>query len=95
MNDIEDIRRRMRISNLHARCEVHEIEAAALTREVASPLTSSQRRAEAIERRDAALTELFEIKAELDEMLRSFQSKLRLSRIRILFTGFIPQTFSK
>jgi hypothetical protein len=77
MDDLDDIHRRMRISNLQARCELHEIEAAGLTREIASPLTCSQRRAEAIERGNAALAEFSEIKAELDEMLRSLPSMNR------------------
>jgi hypothetical protein len=51
----------------------------ALNREIASPLTSSQRRAEAMNRRDAGLIELSEIEAELGEMRRKFP---RLDRSR-------------
>ena len=72
MDDLEDILHRMRVSNLEARLELREIEAAAYTREIASPLTYATRRAEAIERRDAVLIELSRIRAELDEMRRSF-----------------------
>jgi len=71
----------MRISNLEAKFELHQIETAALTRAIASPLTSSQRRTEAINRRDAALVELNEIEAELAKMRRSFP---RLDRTRRL-----------
>jgi hypothetical protein len=49
MNDMEDIRRRMRISNLQARFELHEIEVAALGCEIASRRTSSERMAEAMD----------------------------------------------
>ena len=72
MDEREDIRRRMRVSNLEARCELHEIEAAALVREIASPLTSAQNRGLAKIRLEAALAELAVIKAELGEMLRLF-----------------------
>ena len=64
----------MRITNLQAKCDLHEMEVAALTREIISPLTSSQRRHEAIERRSAVLVVLSVVKAELDEMLGSFHS---------------------
>jgi hypothetical protein len=72
MNEMEDIRRRMRVSNLEARCELHEIEAAALAREITSPLTPAQNRGLAKIRLEAALAELAVIKAELGEMLRLF-----------------------
>jgi hypothetical protein len=72
VDEIEDIRRRMRISNLEARLALHEIEAAALTHEIKSPLTSAKRRNEAIERRDVVLIEVSVITAELEQMRRSF-----------------------
>lgn len=72
MNDLEDLRRRMRITNLEARLDLHEIEIAAFDRELASALTSRDRKAEATERRDALLRERCEIKTELDQMRRSF-----------------------
>ena len=72
MDEMDDIRLRLRISNLEARLALREIEAAALTREIASPLTSSKRREEVIQSRDAALTEASVINAELDEMRRLF-----------------------
>lgn len=68
MDDLDEIRRRLRITNLEARIELREIEAEALVREIRSPLTSAARRAEAIERRTALLTERSAIKTELDEM---------------------------
>ena len=71
MHDLDDVRRRMRISNLEARLELHEIEIAALSTEISSPLTSSHRSEEANERRDAQQAEWWKIKAELDEMRRS------------------------
>jgi hypothetical protein len=72
MDELGEIRRRLRISNLEARLALREIEAAALTREITSPLTSANRKGEAIQSRDAALTEASVIKADLDEMRRSF-----------------------
>jgi hypothetical protein len=77
MDEIDDIRRRLRISNLEARSELHEIEVAALTREIASPLTSAQKRAQATTRREAAFAELAVINAELEEMLRRFPQSRR------------------
>jgi hypothetical protein len=74
MSGVEDVHRRLRISNLEARSELHEIEIAALTREIASPLTSPERRAQATARRDAALAELSGIKTRLDEMRKAFPS---------------------
>jgi len=72
VDELEDIRRRMRISNFEARLALHEIEAAALSREINSPLTSSPKREEATRRRDVLLREASVIKAELDEMYSSF-----------------------
>jgi hypothetical protein len=71
MDDLEDVRRRMRMSNLEARLELHEIEIAALNKKIASPLTSPRRREEALERRDVEQGEWWAIKAELDEMQKS------------------------
>jgi hypothetical protein len=77
MNHLDDIHRRLRISNLQARYELHEIEAAALAREIAYPLTFAKRRQEANEGRNAVLDELSVIKVELEEMLRLFPSMNR------------------
>jgi uncharacterized coiled-coil protein SlyX len=79
IDEIEDIRRRMRISNLEARLALQEIEAAALNREINSPLTYAQKREDATRRRDFALTEASAIKAELDEMYRTFPYWLDVS----------------
>jgi hypothetical protein len=57
MNELDEIRCRMRLSNLEARIALREIEAAALTREINSPLTSGTQRAELIQSRDPLLTE--------------------------------------
>jgi hypothetical protein len=70
-NELDEIRWRLRVSNLEARVELREIEAAALTREITSPLTSAARQAEAMQRRQTLLTEASELKAELDQMHRS------------------------
>jgi hypothetical protein len=67
-DELDEIRWRMRVTNLEARSELREIEAAALAREIASPLTPATRRSEAIGRRDALLREASELKAELDQM---------------------------
>lgn len=65
LDELEEIRRRMRITNLQARCELHEIEAAALRREIACPWTSPQRRVNANARRRTLLVELTMIRIEL------------------------------
>ena len=71
-DDLDEIRIRMRISNLEARLAMREIEMAALSREIASPLTSSKRREEAAERRDAEHEDWWQIKTELDELRRAY-----------------------
>ncbi len=43
MDDLDEIRLRIRISNLQARLELCEIEILALSREISSPLTDSER----------------------------------------------------
>ena len=58
IDEVGEIRRRMRVSNLEARLALHEIDAEALLREIKSPLTSGQRRAEATQRRETALNEV-------------------------------------
>ena len=70
-DELDEIRWRMRISNLEARVELREIEAAASTREITSPLTSATRRTELIQRRDALITEVSELKAELERSRKS------------------------
>ena len=70
-DELDEIRGRMRVSNLEARVELREIEAAASTREITSPLTSATRRTELIQRRDALTTEVSELKAELERVRKS------------------------
>ena len=70
-DELDEIRWRMRISNLEARVELREIEAAASTREITSPLTSATRRTELIQRRDALITEVSELNAELERSRKS------------------------
>lgn len=72
MYDIDDARRRARISNLEARLALEEIDAALLSREISSSCTSARRRAEVIRRRDFALIKAAQIKKQLDEMRRLF-----------------------
>jgi hypothetical protein len=43
MDELDEIRCRMRLGNLEARIALREIEAAALTREINPPLTSAAR----------------------------------------------------
>jgi hypothetical protein len=71
MDQMDDIRYRMRVANLEARRELHEIERAALTREIDSPLTSALGRKTAIERRDAVLSKWAEIVQELQNLRES------------------------
>jgi hypothetical protein len=75
-NELDEIRWRMRVTNLEARIELREIDAAAFTREIASPLTPATRRTELIARRAATLTEVSKLKAELDLVRRSFPTDI-------------------
>lgn len=68
MNDLDDIRYRMRISNLEARLALREIECAGLIREINSPLTSSNRRIEAMEKWETLQDQVSEIKEEVKEL---------------------------
>jgi hypothetical protein len=61
MDDMDELHLRMLISNLQARLELCEIEILALSREIFSPLTTSQRQAEAVARRDDLMTERSEL----------------------------------
>jgi hypothetical protein len=51
---MDEIRFRLRVSNLEARFALSAIEAAALSMEISSPLTTERRREETIECRDTA-----------------------------------------
>jgi hypothetical protein len=70
-NDLDEIRWRMRVTNLEARIELREIDIAAFTREIASLLTAATRRAELTAHRAALLAEVSKLKAELDELRKS------------------------
>jgi hypothetical protein len=74
-NEIDEIRWRMRVTNLEARIELREIDIAAFTREIASPLTPATRRAELTALRAAMLAEVSKLKAELDQMRRSIPTR--------------------
>ena len=75
-NELDEIRWRMRVTNLEARIELREIDAAACTREIASPLTPATRRSELIAHRAATLTEVSKLKAELEQVRRSFPARV-------------------
>ena len=77
MDDMDEIRFRLRVSRLETRLALCEIEAAALSREIGSSLTSERRREEAIECRDTALTEGRTIMTELVSLLSSFPDLAR------------------
>ena len=79
MYELEDVRRRMRVSNLEAKLALFEIDAAALSREINSPLTSAKRRDEASRHRDFVLNEGAQVKGQLDEMRRMFPDLARLN----------------
>jgi hypothetical protein len=70
-NEFDEIRWRMRVTNLEARIELREIDIAAFTREIASPLTAATRRTALTAHRAALLAEVSKLKAELDELRKS------------------------
>ena len=76
-DEIDEIRWRLRVSNLEARIELREIEAAASIREIASPLTSAPRKTELAQRRLDLLREAAALKTELDQMRQSKPSWTR------------------
>ena len=67
MNDLEELERRLRLSMLKAQLALREMERTALTNEIESPLTTPERKAQAIARRDASLIEWAEIMNELGD----------------------------
>lgn len=73
MDGLNEIRYRMRITKLESKLVFLEIEGAALTREVYSPLTPPTRRAVAIENRKAMQTEWLRIMEQL-KRLRELES---------------------
>ena len=52
MDDMEELNYRMRISDLEARLELCDIRIAGLSEEIASPLTSSNKKEEASQQRE-------------------------------------------
>lgn len=68
MNDFDDVRRRLLISNLQAKRELCEMERIALMREIQSPLTPQDRIEEAVERRVELRKQCEEITARLDDL---------------------------
>lgn len=77
MDDMDELRIRMHVSKLEARLALREIEAAALTKEIASPLTSEMRREQANESRDTALAQGRSIRTELESLRRSYPDVAR------------------
>ena len=67
VNDLEELERRLRLSMLKAQLALREMERTALTIEIDSPLTTPERKAQAIARRDASLIEWAEIMNEVGD----------------------------
>lgn len=65
MDELDDIRRRLRVSNLQARRELLEIERDALMHEITSPLTGQDRRAEVFMLRDELKSQWAKVVEEL------------------------------
>jgi hypothetical protein len=65
MDELNDILRRLWVSDLQARRELLEIERDALIHEITSPLTSQDRRAEVFLLRDELGSQLAEVVEEL------------------------------
>jgi hypothetical protein len=76
MDAVEDIRRRLRISNLEARLELREIECADLIRKIESPRTSLDERMDARKRRETVLSECSALRADLEDVKRAWESRL-------------------
>jgi hypothetical protein len=77
MDGLDEIRLRMNITRLEGRLALREIESAALTREVNSPVTSSERRIEIRDCLDASRSEQANLFTELDEIRRTYPSICR------------------
>ncbi len=65
MADLQDILRRLWVSDLQARRELLEIQRDALMHEINSPLTSQERRAEVFVLRDELMSQWAEVVEEL------------------------------
>ena len=72
MDDMDELRIRILVSKLEARLALREIEAAALTKELASRLTSERRREQANESRQTALAQRRTIRTELESLRSSY-----------------------
>jgi hypothetical protein len=68
MDETDEVHRQLRISNLKAKDEMLENERAALFREVISPLTSQDRREEAMRRRAELAAQRDRILDELNHL---------------------------
>jgi len=68
---MDELRVRLLVSKLEARLALREIDVAALSKEIAPPLTSEKRREQAIESRETALVQASTFKAELESLRRS------------------------
>jgi hypothetical protein len=77
MDEMDEIRLRLRISKLEAKLTLAEIEATALTHEIASPRTPAHRCDEATAHRDGALAAANALRAELDTLRHSFSNLAR------------------
>lgn len=77
MDEMDEIRYRLRISKLEAKLALRQIEAEALAREIRSPLTSAPRREQATDLRDAALAESSELLADLKSLHNQFPHLVR------------------
>lgn len=77
MDEIDEIRLRLRISKLEAKLALTEIEATALTHEIAAPRISGHRCDEATAHRDRALAAASTLRAELDTLRHSFPNLAR------------------
>lgn len=71
MEDIDEIRLRLRFSKLEAKLALTEIEMSACSREIRSPLTPAHRCEEVAARRDQLLSHASLLRAELDLLRRS------------------------
>jgi hypothetical protein len=72
MDEIDEIRHRLRISKLEAMLALRQIEASALTREIRSSLTPSSRKEQATDLRDAAHAESAALQADLNALRKQF-----------------------
>ena len=71
MDTLDEIRLRMKFTNLEARLALREIDSTDLLREIKSPLTNVKRMNEARERLDAARSERGKLITELDTLRRT------------------------